>query len=80
MDNTLSGPVDVLAVRVGAEPAGIPGEWRGIVYVNGLPEFVTRHTYESKSAAMRAARSLEPQARDLARENAAALASVGSTK
>lgn len=69
--------IDVLAVSIAVVPASVIGEWRGVAYVDGTAEFITPQTYESKDEALRRAQALRPQAVQLARENAAALARVG---
>lgn len=66
-----AGKVDVLAV-----PAGTIGEWRGVVTVDGLPEFRTGRTYETADSALRGAEKLRSHGRKLAQENATALATV----
>lgn len=65
--NLNQAPVDVLAV-----PAGVIGEWRGVVTVDGLPEFRTERTYESPEAALREGRKIRHHGAVLSGENVSA--------
>ncbi len=71
-----NAPIDVLVVQLAVEPAGSLGQWRGVAYIDGVAEFPTIETFDTKEGAERAARKLRLHAESLARENAAARAAV----